>query len=244
MARYELLNNEVHKDLRVAVGYGPQFGDAVGAVPAFPTEFAELVRDYPILLKRNAEGSGWDAFALLGFDKDENLFLQDGRWDAGYLPGYVAKGPFLIGFQAQVDQGVETFEPVIHVDMDHPRVGAHDGVPVFLPQAVQGPYLEYVIGVLRGIHAGVQAARSMYAEFERLGLIQRVELDRQFTASTTGRLRGFHAIARERLAGLADADVVSLHRSGWLEGAYLMLASLYNVNRLVARKRARLAAQG
>ncbi len=84
----------------------------------------------------------------------------------------------------------------------------------------------------------------MYAEFERLGLIQPVELDLQFNATTTGRLRGFHAIDRERLAGLADADVVSLHRSGWLEGAYLMLVSLYNVNRLVARKRARLAAQG
>nr|WP_148098701.1 SapC family protein [Pseudoxanthomonas sp. SGNA-20] len=37
--------------------------------------------------------------------------------------------------------------------------------------------------------------------------------------------------------------MASLHRSGWLEGAYLMLASLHNVGRLVARKRARLAAQ-
>lgn len=244
MARYELLNNETHRHLRVAVGYGPEFGDAVGAVPAFPTEFAELLRDYPILLKRNAEDSAWEAFALLGLDQDENLFVQDGRWQAGYLPGYVAKGPFLIGFQGRVEHGREILEPVIHVDMDHPRVRAPDGVPVFLPQGGQSPYLEYVIRVLRGIHDGVQAARHMYAEFDRLGLIQPVELELQFSATMSGRLTGFHAIDRERLGALADAELVALHRSGWLEGAYLMLASLHNVNRLVARKRARLAEDG
>ena len=42
MARYELLNNVSHRDLRVATGFGPQFGDDVGMVPAFPSEFAEL----------------------------------------------------------------------------------------------------------------------------------------------------------------------------------------------------------
>lgn len=241
MARYELLNNETHRDLRITRGHGPQFGDAVGAVPAFPTEFAELLREYPILLQRNTEGSGWDAFALLGFDRDENLFLQDGRWEAAYLLGYVAKGPFLIGFQGRIEHGREVLEPVIHVDMDHPRVGAADGVPVFLPQGGQAPYLEYVIQVLRGIHDGVQAAGLMYAGFERLGLIQPVEFELKFGPTMSGRLTGFHAIDRVRLAALPDADLVALHRSGWLEGAYLMLASLHNINRLVARKRARLA---
>ena len=194
--------NEAHRDLRVALGHGPQFGDAVGAVPAFPTEFAELLRDYPILLKRNADDFGWEAFALLGFDRDENLLLQDGCWEAAYLPGYVAKGPFLIGFQPRVEHGREILEPVVHVDLDHPRVGAPDGVPVFLPQGGQSPYLEYVIRVLRGIHDGVQAAWRMYAEFDRLGLIQPVELELQFDATTSGRLTGFHAIDRARLATL------------------------------------------
>src|SRR5690606_34175452 len=118
MARYELLDNDAHRDLRVALGHGPQFGDAVGAVPAFPTEFAELLRDYPILLKRNADDFGWEAFALLGFDRDENLLLQDGCWEAAYLPGCVAKGPFLIGFQPRVEHGREILEPVVHVDLD------------------------------------------------------------------------------------------------------------------------------
>ena len=35
MARYEMLNNIAHRDLKVATGFGPQFGDAVGMVPAY-----------------------------------------------------------------------------------------------------------------------------------------------------------------------------------------------------------------
>lgn len=139
----------------------------------------------------------------------------------------------------RIEHGREVLEPVIHVGMDHPRVRAADGVPVFLPQGGQAPYLEHVIQVLRG--DGVQPAGLMYAEFERLGLIQPVEFELKSGPTMSGRLTGFHAIDRERLAALPGADLVALHRSGWLEGAYLMLASLHNINRLAARKRARLA---
>ena len=40
-------------------------------------------------------------------------------------------------------------------------------------------------------------------------------------------------------ANLSDA-LLGLHRAGWLEGAYLVLASLYNMRRLIAEKQRRL----
>ena len=80
MARYEMLNNIAHRDLKVATGFGPQFGDAVGMVPAYPSEFAELQREYPIFLRREAGTGAWQSVALLGFEQHENLFLLDGRW--------------------------------------------------------------------------------------------------------------------------------------------------------------------
>ena len=92
MARYELLNNVAHKDLRVLTRFGPEFGDDVGLVSAFPTEFAELQREYPIFFRRDPGEGGWQAVALLGFDARENLFLQGQHWNASYLPGLIAKG--------------------------------------------------------------------------------------------------------------------------------------------------------
>ena len=45
-------------------------------MPAFPTEFAELQREYPIFLRKDHDNGDWQAVALLGFDQHENLFLQ------------------------------------------------------------------------------------------------------------------------------------------------------------------------
>lgn len=240
MARYELLNNVAHHDLRVITRFGPGFDDACGMVPAFPTEFAELQREYPVFLRRDVDGAGFHAVALLGFDKTENLFVRGGQWHAGYLPGIVAKGPFLIGFQEQWIDGALRREPVIHVDLDHPRVSRSEGEPVFLPHGGNSGYLDHVAEVLRGIRDGIEAARAMYAAFDALGLIQPLQLQLQFDDSHSATLSGLHGIDRERLAALDAASLHELHRAGWLEGLYLLLASQYALRRLVAEKQRRL----
>jgi hypothetical protein len=242
MARYELLNNIAHQDLRVSTRFGVEFGDNVGMVQAFPTEFAELQREYPIFFRKDAAG-GFQAVALLGFDHHENLFLQGGGWNASYLPGAVARGPFLIGFQEQQVDGQLRNEPVIHVDLDHPRVITGQGEPVFLSHGGNSPYLEHIIHVLRGINDGVQAGRDMFAAFEALELIQPLTLDVRFDGSHGVNLGGLYGIDRERLAALDADSLHGLHRAGWLEGAYLVLASLYNMRRLIAEKQRRIREQ-
>lgn len=242
MARYELLNNLAHSHLRVSARFSADYGDDVGMVEAFPTEFAEMQREYPIFFRKDSDGS-FHAVALLGFGPDENLYLRDGEWQANYLPAVIARGPFLIGFQEQMVDGELRNEPVLHVDLDHPRVRDGQGHPVFAPQGGHSPYLEKVIRVLRGLHAGAGAASTMYAALERLGLIQPVQLDVRFDDDSRINLEGLHGIDRERLAALDAAQLHQLHSAGWLEGAYLLLASVHNMQRLVAEKQRRLHVQ-
>jgi hypothetical protein len=243
MARYELLNNVTHKNLRVATGFGHEFGDDVGMVPAFPSEYAELQREYPIFFRKDRDSGEWQSVALLGFEQRENLFLQDGRWNAGYLPGAVAKGPFLIGFQEQRIDGELRKEPVLHVDVEHPRVGSSEGEAVFLAQGGQSPYLQHIAGVLRGIRDGTEFGTAMFAAFDSLGLIHPVNLDVQLDEKHRINVSGLHGIDRERLAALDAASLQRLNQAGYLEGAYLVLASLHNVRRLMAEKQRRLRGQ-
>jgi len=245
MARYELLNNITHKDLRVTTRFGREFGDDIGMVVAFPTEFAELQREYPIFLRREQGSGNWQAVALLGFEAKENLFLQGERWNATYLPGAIAKGPFLIGFQEQRVEGELRREPVVHVDMDHPRIttgesGAGEGEAVFLPQGGNSAYLDHISTVLRGIRDGVDAGQAMYAALDELGLIQPVTLEIQFDEANRVNVAGLHNIDRDRLAALDAGQLHALHRAGYLEGVYLVLASLHNLRRLMAEKQRRL----
>jgi hypothetical protein len=240
MARYELLNNVAHKNLRVVTRFGREFGDEIGMVTAFPTEFAELQREYPIFFRKDRDGGEWQAVALLGFELKENLFLRDGRWDAVYLPGAVAKGPFLIGFQEQRIGGELRREPVIHVDMDHPRVSFDEGEPVFLSHGGNSAYLEHIAVVLRGIRDGVEAGSAMYAAFDALELIQPLNVELQLDEQHRVSLAGLHSIDRERLAALEADALHRLHRAGYLEGAFLVQASMHNLRRLMAEKQRRL----
>jgi hypothetical protein len=243
MARPELLNNVAHKDLRVITRFGREFGDEIGMVTAFPTEFGELQREYPIFFRKEPGSGRWQAVALLGFELKENLYLRDGRWDAAYLPGAVARGPFLIGFQEQRVDGELRREPVIHVDMEHPRVSLDEGEPVFLPHGGNSPYLDHIAVVLRGIRDGVETAEAMFAAFDALGLIQPLGLELQLDAEHRVSLAGLHGIDRERLAALDAQALHGLHRAGYLEGAFLVQASMHNLRRLMAEKQRRLRQQ-
>jgi hypothetical protein len=239
MARYELLNNVAHQDLRVMLRYGAEFGDNVATVVTFPTEFADLQREYPIFFRKDPKTGEFQSVALLGLQEGENLFLEGGRWNANYLPGIVARGPFLIGFQEQQVDGAMRKEPVIHVDLDHPRVSRTEGQPVFLPRGGNSPLLEHVATILRGIHQGLEVSKAMFAEFTRLELIEPVKLEVNVSDSERYALAGLHTINQEKLRALDGDSLVQLHRSGFLQGAYLVIASLGNVKSLMAVKQRR-----
>lgn len=239
MARHALLNNIDHQDLRVIVRYGAEFGDNVATVLTFPTEFADLQREYPIFFRKDKASGEFQSVALLGFQEGENLFVEAGRWNANYLPGIIARGPFLIGFQEQRVDGTLRKEPVIHVDLDHPRVSRSEGQPVFLPRGGNSPYLEHVATVLRGIHEGLDVSRAMFAAYLELDLIEPIKLEVSVSNSEKYGLEGLHTINQEKLQALDAESLLRLHRAGFLQGAFLVMASLGNVKSLMAVKQRR-----
>jgi hypothetical protein len=236
MAKHVILNNIAHKDLRVITRYGAEFGDSVGTVPTYPTEYGDVQREYPIFFRKDPSTGEYQSIALLGFEKNENLFLEEGRWNASYVPGIVARGPFLIGFQEQQIEGELRKEPVIHVDLDHPRISQTDGQPVFLPQGGNSPYLDHVAAVLRGIRDGLEISKAMFAAFAELDLIEPVKVEIKLSAEEGYSLVGLHTINREKLAVLDGASLEKLNKSGFLQGAFLVIASMNNVKKLMGMK--------
>jgi hypothetical protein len=120
------LDNVEHAALKLRRGHGARFGEAVNQVAVFASDFDEVQREYPILFARGPDGS-LQGVAILGFDRDENLFLDGERWDAAYVPALLRRGPFTLGMAGG--------EPAVHVDLSHPRIAApdEDGVPLFKP---------------------------------------------------------------------------------------------------------------
>jgi hypothetical protein len=228
------LNNVDHHDFRVITRHAAEFGDAINQALVFPTEFEDIQREYPIFFTPDANGD-LQAVALLGLDRDENLFLDDAGWQARYVPAAQQRGPFVIGM---AEGGGD---PMIHVDPEHPRIarGDGEGLPLFLPHGGNAPYLEHVSGVLRTIYTGLDLIRPMFDAFEDAGLIEPVAVQVQLSDTEQYDLPDYSTISGERLGALDGATLERLHRSGFLYAAFLVVASTANVNRLIERKLAR-----
>jgi len=236
MARHVMLNNIAHKDLRVITRYGAEFGDNAGTVMVVPTEFADVQREYPIFFRKDATTGEFTSFALLGFSKDENLFLEDGVWKAAYVPGIIARGPFLIGFQERREGADVQRDAVIHLDMDDPRISSTEGEPVFLPQGGNSRYLDRVAGILNGLRTGIEVSKAMFAAFTAADLIEPVKIEVKFNSEEQYDLLGLHTINQKKLAELDAESLHKLNQSGFLQGAFLVTASLGNVQRLIDMK--------
>jgi hypothetical protein len=235
MTRHVMLNNIAHKDLRVITRRGAEFGDNVATVMTVPTEFADVQREYPIFFRKDATSGEFMSVALLGFAKNENLFLDEHGWNAAYVPGVIARGPFLIGFQEK--------DPVIHVDLDDPRINNSEGEPVFLPQGGNSRYLDRVASILNGINVGLGVSKAMFAAFAAADLIEPVKLEIKFNSDEQYDLLGLHTINQQKLANLDAETLHKLHRAGFLQGAFLVASSLNNVQRLIDLKGRRKGAQ-
>lgn len=238
MTNTVLLNNIDHQDLKILPHYGEAFGDAVNQTVVFPTEFAEVQKEYPILFRKDEDGK-YQSVALLGFDKTENLFLDGTEWHAHHVPVFHQRGPFMIGFQKQEVDGEMRREPVVYVDLDDPRIGREEGLPLFLPQGGSAPFLQRISQVLRAISVGLEMEDQMFAAFETANLIEQASLDVQLDRHTAFQIPGVYSINQERLYALAGQELERLHQSGFLRLAVLAQASLSNVSRLIEIKNAR-----
>lgn len=237
MANNVLLNNVSHQNLKVMTRFGAEYGDNVGSVLVFPTEFIELQKEYPILFRKDSGGQKYQAVALLGLSPDENLFLnpeQKAGWVANYIPAALAKGPFLIGRQGQ-SSGDNV--PVIHIDLDHPKVGHDNGYPLFLEHGGNSPYLEHIASILKIIHEGVAVQNAMFHIFSELDLIEPISIEIDLKNGEKHELVGNYTINQEKLAELGGDKLEQLSRLGFLPLAYAVVTSLTNIQTLTEIKR-------
>lgn len=237
MTNNVLLNNLSHQNLKVITRFGAEFGDSVSSALVFPTEFVELQKEYPILFRQNSDTKKYQAVALLGLSQSENLFLDPSLrtgWAANYIPAAVAKGPFLIGRQSQGSG--ETITPVIHIDLDHAKVGHEDGYPLFLEHGGNSPYLEHIASILKIIHQGVAIQDLMFKLFSEMDLIESVNIEIDLKNGEKHRLVGNHTINEEKLNALGGDQLEQLNKLGFLQLAYAVIASMTNIRKLTEIK--------
>jgi hypothetical protein len=234
-----ILTSDQHRSIAVDTRARPEYGDTVNRAVALSAEFNELHREFPLLLRKTDETPGFVAHAILGFEKDENLFVEGDRWTATYTPATLARGPFSLGYIRAEDGADAPAGLKVMIDEQHPRLRA-DGQPVFLPLGGETPYLQGIKRVLQTVDAGLRADRVLYGELIAMNLLEEVKIEISVFPELRYDFSGYHSINQEKLAALDAEQVFKLHRLGLLGLVYFLISSLGNFQTLVNLKIARL----
>ncbi|URD60899.1 SapC family protein [Sphingomonas sp. KRR8] len=236
MTTHQLLDSTTHRDLRVHADADPALGDGVMSCLAVPSEFRRLQNVFPILFRRDLEHGTLSALALLGFEQGENLFVEDGRWDAPYRPLALSIQPFLIGRSADGEGPGQ-----VHIDMGHPRIATGgEGMRLFDEAGVPTPYLETIADQLGELDEGYRASADFFAALERYELLEPFSLDVELADGASHRMVGYQLIDEDKLRALDAAALGDLHSAGHLMPIFMALASLSNFPALISRKNRRM----
>jgi hypothetical protein len=241
MTKHVLLNNIHHQNTRVITQFSHEYDDNLASVVVYPTEFIELQKEYPILLRQSADTQKFYATALLGFQHNENLYLDthaESGWAAQYIPANIVRGPFLIGFQRQHDDP-EKQSPVIHIDMQHPKVNEEKGQPLFLEHGGNSAYLEYISKVLNIAHQGLALNDAMFAALSECDLLESVNIEFDLASGEKRRLTGNFTINETKLRTLGTEQLQRLNNMGILPLVFAVIFSMTNVRKLIDIKNRR-----
>jgi len=236
MANHVLLNNLDHQDLKIITDKSEKYGNNTMYSVVYPFEFKQLQADYPIFFHKDNASNTYTALALLGFEENENLFLSDDQWHASYIPLMIEREPFLIGQQSRVENGETIENPVIHLDLDNPRVNKEQGTDIFLPHGGNSEYINRISATLKAIHESRPSTQLFMDTVSALDLFESFNLDIQLTNGTNNRLSGFYTINEDKLKELKGELLEELNKSGLLKLIYLVIASHENINALIQRK--------
>lgn len=224
------LNSEVHRNLKFAADEANfLFARDTTAVLIAGVEFAEAAREYPIVFIRGAD-QAMRPVVLLGVRNAENLFVNEqGKWDARYIPAFVRRYPFVMA------EGGEQGKLVVCIDESCAALNSDHGELLINAEGKLEPRMNEVMQFLNNFQQEFARTELITKQLDELGLF--VQQGARFDTATgqTFQLNDFYLIDEAKFGKLADEQLPALFRSGALGLAYLHLASLGNMRKLLDR---------
>lgn len=225
-----------HKKTKIQRITNFKFVEDVNMASVMVHEFPKVAPTYPIIFLEDPEKDLFKPVALFGLEKGENLFIQDDKWQAAYIPAIIRRYPFVLA----VNEDSTKF--TVCIDADSEFVNEKEGEPLFEDDK-PSKAMEQVKRYLQEL----QQMELFTNEFVRyLGeknlftpMNMNVRLGKQVKSVT-----GAYIINEERLGNLSDSAFLELRDKKYLPMIYAHLGSLGQMERLVSFKDTSLAETG
>ena len=231
------LSIERHQDVMVNVEARKEFGDHVNRAVLLSSEFGAAQKEFPILIRKNTTSGQLEAHAILGLEKDENLFIDKTAWTSSYMPAVFACGPFSLGY-VKDSEGGKSGDVLIMIDESNARVG-ESGKAVFSELGGETLYLEKIKRVLQVVDIGLNFDPKFYKQITSLELLEQVKISIRLSSEIEYTFSDYYTISQEKFAALGPEALHDLHATGALGPIFHLISSLGNFQKLIDLKNKR-----
>lgn len=226
------VDTQAHRQLRL--GHPVQdwsVASSMNAVFVASAEFGDACCEYPLVFvdagKDEATGKPLVApIAVLGMVEQSNLFVEDGRWRASYVPALMRAYPF--GMARQDDSRV-----LVVIDQAFEGWSQTEGAPLFTESGEPAELLSGMRDQLEAIEAEIQRTRLFGSVLLDAGLLQPMRFDATLPDGKTLSVEGFMTVDEKAFAELPDAKVLEMHKNGVLGLIHAHQISLRHMRRLL-----------
>src|SRR5262245_58290540 len=162
------LHRQVKLDRETPVGISTM--SALNSYFVSATEFIDTCREYPIVFIRAGEEPGTGKVelapvAVFGLSQGENLYIEDGKWRADYVPAHLRAYPFAIA-RAGDDKYA------LCMDQDCKALNDTKGTALFEADGTPTAYLADVQKYLETLEVEIERTRTFCRRLVELDLMQ------------------------------------------------------------------------
>lgn len=208
----ELLSPERHRHLRLR----PLQERAPHFIQIVTSEFAAAAASCPILFSKDPVSGGFYAGAVFGFQPGESFF-DDLKSRGGFNPLNLQRDGFFISGEH------------ISIDRNNPRFSETEGERLFDGARQPSVWLRSIQRSLGELQAGLEQTKDFIRALSECKLIEAIDIGLTFHGGEHLSLRGVYTVSLDALRELDDASALRLFRSGHLQLACIVSASLKQI---------------
>ncbi len=218
-----------HKDVKVKQIDNFDFVNNIHLASVMVHEFSRSAATYPIVFLEDKVNDKFRPVVMLGLEEGENLFVQDGKWQASYIPAIIRRYPFALSKAGDEDRYV------ICIDEDSEFLNKDEGQAIFNEDGTASEVMERVKKYLTELQQmdmfTEKFCQDMKAENMFTPLNMKVRIGNEIK-----NVGGAYVINEERFNDLNDEKFLELRKKQYVPVIYSHLSSLAQIERLLTFK--------
>lgn len=196
-------------------------------------EFSKAAPTYPIIFLEDPNQDAFKPVALLGLEAGENLFIQDNKWRAAYIPAIIRRYPFVLAGSPDSDRYT------VCIDESSQFVNEAEGQPLFNEDGTPSEAMEKVKRYLQELQQMELFTNEFVRYLSEKNLFTPMNMNLRVGKEVKS-VTGAYVVNEERINNLSDETFLEMRKKRYLPVIYAHLSSLGQMERLVGFKDASL----